>query len=67
MERKDALEQRSHMNPETHRIEPETENTPKSWRRLEIGEIVNLEEFQFRILAIDVAKQTIKLKVLKKG
>ena len=56
------------MNPIEHRLEvmPDViREDQKDWKRFNIGQIVEVQGHKFRILAMDIVKQTIKLKVVK--
>jgi hypothetical protein len=64
---KTLTERRSSMNPYTGEIgnfdEPGPGPSEKAnWRRFDIGQTVYIGDCAFEVLAIDVAKQTIKLK-----
>ena len=60
------------VNPITNRLEsvPESispeELKRRGWREFNVGQVVKVEGFDFRILSVDVAKQQIKLKVVPK-
>jgi hypothetical protein len=55
------------MNPMSHRLEASEDPVPpekKGWRRFDVGHIVECQGHKFKVIAVDIAKQTIKLKVV---
>ena len=53
------------MNPIENRIEPESDDAPKDWPRIQIGQVVEFIGMRFRVGYINVSRQRITLEAIR--